>query len=265
MTPPAVTRRQINALPATVLAAQGRLHSVETCGTVDGPGIRTILFLQGCLLQCRFCHNPDSWDRRKGRPISVAQALDEIIPYQSFHQSSGGGVTLSGGDPLAQPDFSRALLDACRSLGIHTALDTAGGIPLERSQPVLEAADLVLLDLKHSDPDGHQWLTGVPQARPLATGDYLAEHGKPVWVRTLLVPGITDHDAHIHWLADTINRWPNVERVDVLGYHTMALPKWERLGKISPLVDTPPTSDAVLQRARQVLSDAGCPVSGLAP
>jgi pyruvate formate lyase activating enzyme len=233
---------------------------VETCGTVDGPGVRTVIFLQGCRLACRFCHNPDTWNRCAGKLVTVEDLLDEVIVYRAFHESSGGGVTLSGGDPLAQPEFAQALLVALSMLGVHSALDTSGGRPIEIVRPVVDAADLVLLDIKHSDADQHLWLTGVPMHHSIATGDHLASTDKPTWIRHVVIPGITDSDDHFNRFAQLVSRWPNVKRIDLLPYHTMHLEKWTALGLANPLAGTPSAGPELINRARKILADRGLPV-----
>lgn len=252
--------RRLAQVPLELRRVQGYLHSYETCGTVDGPGIRTVAFLQGCKLSCKYCHNPDTWREKTGHPVLVAEVLREIMAYSPYHESSGGGVTLSGGDPLAQPEFATALLQACRAAGIHSALDTSGGRPLDISQPVLDAADMVLLDIKHTDPKTHQWLTGVPLVNSLATGDYLAANNKRTWIRHVVVPGITSSDQHFDRLAEIIGMWGNVERVDLLAYHDMAISKWEALGIPYALKGTPNADEDLMNHARARLQSKGLPV-----
>ncbi|MFG0247292.1 MAG: pyruvate formate-lyase-activating protein [Phycisphaeraceae bacterium JB051] len=253
--------RALSRVPLSERQTTGRLHSIESCGTVDGPGIRTVIFLQGCYLSCRFCHNPDTWDRQCGQQVTVEQLLHEVMPYRSYHQASGGGVTLSGGDPLAQPEFAQAFLLTLRELGIHSALDTSGGRPLNISQPVIDAADMVLLDVKHTDAQSHIWLTGVPQHNVLETGSYLAQVNKPVWVRHVVIPGITDDEAHFHRLGELLKQWPNVQRVDLLAYHTMHLHKWKALGKTNPLEGVPDAPQETIDHAKKILMQYALPVS----
>ncbi len=255
-----MSRPDITRVPLARRQITGRLHAIESCGTVDGPGIRTVIFLQGCRLACRFCHNPDTWNLNGGRSASVEDLLREVVRYRTYHKASGGGVTLSGGDPLAQPEFARQVLLALRDTGIHSALDTSGGRPLEVTGPVVDAADMVLLDIKHTDPERHQWLTGVSIDYSLATGDHLAATGKRVWIRHVVIPGITDGDEHFELFAALMKRWPNVERIDLLPYHTMHLEKWTALGKCNPLEGTPPADPAALDRGRRILRDRGLPV-----
>ena len=177
----------------------GRIHSVESFGTLDGPGVRYVVFLQGCPLRCLYCHNPDTWATGGGTETTVPELMRRIESCRNFIRS--GGVTLSGGEPLMQPDFSRALLESCREAGSHTALDTAGSFPLARSRAVIDAADLVLLDIKALDPELCVRLTGRDGGNTLATLDWCEESGKPVWIRHVLVPGLTLDRARLEALA----------------------------------------------------------------
>jgi pyruvate formate lyase activating enzyme len=253
--------RRLATLDRALRETLGQVHSIETCGTVDGPGIRTVVFLQGCLLTCRYCHNPDAWERGGGRPVRAEDLARELLAYRPYHQASGGGVTLSGGDPLAQPAFSSAILLLLRELGIHSALDTSGGRPLRTAAPILEAADLVMLDLKHTDPERHHWLTGVPLTHPLASAGHCAAIGKPVWLRHVVIPGITDGEDHLHRLGELIAQWPNVLRVDLLPYHTMHLHKWAQLDMANPLEGVPAATEAMMVRARAILRDHRAPLA----
>lgn len=219
----------------------GRIHSIESFGTLDGPGVRFVVFLQGCPLRCLYCHNPDTWDARGGRETTVSALMKEIGSCRNFIRS--GGVTLSGGEPLMQPEFSRALLDRCREAGIHTALDTAGSLPLERSRPVIDAADLILLDIKALDPALSRELTGADNANALATLDYCEETGKPVWIRHVLVPGLTLDRAKLEALAAFLEPYRCIEKVDLLAFHKMGCFKWRELGLSNRLRETPGASE----------------------
>lgn len=240
----------------------GSLHSVETFGTLDGPGIRYVLFFQGCHLKCLFCQNRDTWERRPGRVVTVDEVMDELRRYRTYFDSSGGGVTASGGDPILQPDFVAELFQAARGEGIHTALDTSG---LTRITPkvtrLLDHTDLALLDLKHIDPERHRELTGRSNELVLAFADHLVERGIPAWIRHVIVPGYTDDPDDTRRTARFIAGLPNVERVDLLPYHEYGKHKWEALGAEYPLEGISPPSEESVQRVREVFASEGLPVA----
>lgn len=224
----------------------GYIHSVETCGTVDGPGIRFIVFTAGCPLRCLYCANPDCRHLADGKLVSVDALIDEIQQYRPYMQASGGGVTVSGGEPLFQPEFVREIFKRCQELKIHTALDTSGFCELSKAQPVIEFADLVLLDIKSFDPTTYHQVTGVNIEPTLTLARYLDRIHKPVWIRFVLVPGLTDDPQNIAGLADFLATLTNVEKVDVLPFHKMGEYKWEQLGYEYWLKDTPtPTAEQV--------------------
>jgi len=216
--------------------AAGRIHSIESFGTLDGPGVRFVVFFQGCPLRCLYCHNPDTWDVAGGRAATVPDLMRQIESCRNFIRS--GGVTLSGGEPLAQPEFARALLERCREAGFHTALDTAGSFPLEQSRPVIDAADLLLLDIKALDPALCRELTGRDNANELATLDYCERIGKPVWIRHVLVPGWTLERMKLEELAAFLKPYRCVKRIDLLPFHKLGCYKWKELGLGNRLRDT---------------------------
>ncbi|MBN2643263.1 MAG: pyruvate formate lyase-activating protein [Victivallales bacterium] len=211
------------------MECSGRVHSYESCGTVDGPGLRFVVFLQGCPLRCQYCHNPDSWSASGGRVVSVGEVVNEIVKYRSYMRFSGGGVTLSGGEPLMQPEFTAALLRECRTRGIHTALDTSGYAALRHSAQVFEYSDLVLLDIKAIRDDVYQTLTGRELHNTLETAAYLASRNIPVWIRHVLVPGLTDDDIMLGELADYCASLGNVSQVEILPFHQIGEYKWQEL------------------------------------
>lgn len=240
----------------------GRIHSIETFGTVDGPGLRYVLFMQGCLLRCQFCHNPDTWKRSEGKQVSVAEIIKEIEDYQPFFEAAGGGVTVSGGEPLLQLDFLAALFRELKQRGIHTAIDTSGGCysssPTFRKKldEVLDLTDLVLLDIKQINEDKHQKLTGMSNRHILDFAAYLDERHVPVWIRHVLIPGKTDIDEDLTKLSRFISTLTNVEKIDVLPYHQLGVYKWKELGLDYPLEGTePPTEDRV-ENAKRILHAA---------
>lgn len=242
------------------MQATGRIHSVETAGTVDGPGIRYVIFTQGCPLRCLYCHNPDCRYISDGKQVAVDELLEDIQKYTTYMRFSGGGITVSGGEPLIQPHFVKAIFQRCHQLGIHTALDTSGFTKLEVAKPVLEEADLVLLDIKSFNPETFFKVTGIPVEPTLEFAKYLCEIGKPVWVRFVLVPGLTDDPKNIEGLADFIAKLNNVERVEVLPFHKMGEYKWEQLGYDYQLKDTQPPSPEEMQRVVKIFAQRGLKV-----
>lgn len=209
----------------------GRIHSLETFGTVDGPGIRFVLFMQGCALQCRYCHNPDSWDTAAGRAMTVEEVLAEIEPYVDYYRASGGGITVTGGEPTLQAPFVAQLFKACKERwGISTALDTSGFCDPTHAQELIDVTDLILLDLKLMNRQGHVELTSQPNDRILAFAKEMSRRGKRLWIRHVLVPGLTDAADDLQALGEFIGSLDGVEKVEVLPYHRMGVYKWQQLG-----------------------------------
>ena len=231
---------------------QGRIHSIETCGTVDGPGLRYVIFTQGCPLRCQFCHNPDTWKMSDGKTMTVEELVADILDYLPFFQASGGGVTVSGGEPLLQCKFLVELFKELKKHGIHTTIDTSGGCfntsphYLKMLDDVLELTDLVMLDIKQIDPEKHKRLTGMTNDKILKFAEYLKEKNVPVWIRHVLVPERSDFDEDLHALRAFIDTLPNVEKIEVLPYHKLGVYKYEELGLDYPLEGIePPTEDRV--------------------
>ena len=209
---------------------KGKLHSFESCGTVDGPGIRFIVFTQGCPLRCKYCHNPDTWKMKDAKYERTTDfVMNEILKYRGFF-ANNGGVTVTGGEPLMQPDFVEELFMKCKKEGIHTALDTSGYIFNERVQDVLKYTDLVLLDIKCMNANEYKELTGVDLDPTLKFAKDLSDIGKPMWIRHVLVPGITDRDEYLENLADFVKELKSVEKVEILPFHKMGEFKWKELG-----------------------------------
>lgn len=209
----------------------GRIHSLESFGTVDGPGIRFVVFMQGCPMRCAFCHNPDTWDPQG--PVQYEwtpeQLVEEVNRYRSFIKT--GGVTCTGGEPLVQADFVTEFFRLCKAEGHHTTLDTSGAMPLtDKIKAVIDQTDLVLLDIKTLDDSSHKSYVGMDRANNQAFMDYLQEIGKPTWIRHVVVPGYTDDDDKLHALASYVAQYSVVERVEILPYHTMGKYKYEQLG-----------------------------------
>lgn len=223
----------------------GYLHSVETGAAVDGPGMRVVLFLSGCLFRCSYCHNPDTWKLHNGRLVTLDEAVAEVSPYARFLKRSGG-VTLSGGEPLMQAAFAGALLRRLKDeFGLHCALDTQGFLHAGVDDDWFDPVDLVLLDIKHSDPDAYQQLVGQPLQPTLDFARRLVRLGKRMWIRYVLVPGVTDGEEDIDRLGEfLVSLGSLVERVEVLPFHQLGASKWESLDMDYPLADTPvPTAE----------------------
>ena len=230
----------------SITATTGRIHSIETFGTLDGPGIRCVLFFQGCPLRCKFCQNRDTWDPREGREIGLEELAGEVLAYRGYYDSSGGGVTATGGDPLLQASFVGALFRRLKAEGIHTALDTSGyGSLTENVRELLRATDLVLLDLKQLDDTIHRDLTGVSNRSVLEFARYLAARDRPLWIRHVIVPGYTANAESAAATAGFVAELGSaVKRVELIPYHRLGVHKWEALGKQYPLAGTnPPTAE----------------------
>lgn len=231
-----------------------RVHSVETFGTVDGPGIRFILFLQGCPLRCKYCHNRDTWTGAGGTERTVEDLLAEIKRYVPYFNTSHGGVTVSGGEPLFQAAFVTELFKELHKIGIHTALDTAGSIPIsDQIKELLEHTDLVILDIKHINDEKAKDLTGLSNKNTLNFAKYLNENNIPVWIRQVLVPGYTDDEEDLKELKKFIDSNSNVERVEILPYHKLGEFKWEKLGEEYPLKGVEAPTEEEIKKAKEIL------------
>ena len=239
---------------------EGIIHSVETCGTVDGPGIRFVVFTQGCPLRCLYCHNPDCRHFEDGKKTTSAELIAEIKKYRSYFQSSGGGVTVSGGEPLMQPEFVSSIFKGCHEIGIHTALDTSGYVYLETAKPVLEHTDLVLLDIKSFNPEIYKQVTSVSLEPTLIFARYLAQINKPTWIRFVLVPNLTDPVDNVRGLAEFVATLGNVERVEVLPFHKMGEYKWEQLGLNYQLKDTQSPTPELIEQVTNIFKTQGLQV-----
>ena len=214
---------------------RGAIHSLESFGSVDGPGVRYVIFLQGCAMRCRYCHNADTWDPSTELWMEADELLDKAERYRSYWREDGG-ITVSGGEALLQIDFMIELFIKAKQRGINTVLDTSAQ-PFSRREPfftkfkeLMKHTDLVLLDLKHIDDEQHQLLTGHSNKNILDCAEYLSEIGKPVWIRHVLVPGITDDDRYLHRTAQFIGTLKNVQKIEVLPYHSLGAYKWKELG-----------------------------------
>ncbi|WP_064742657.1 pyruvate formate-lyase-activating protein [Edaphobacter aggregans] len=226
----------------------GFLHSFTTGSTVDGPGVRVVGWTTGCQWRCLYCHNPDTWNMSNGIPVTLAHATEELRKYRHGLKIMSGGFTLSGGEPLMQDRFAVKLFTAAKSMGIHTALDTNGFFGNRLSDTELEQIDLVLLDIKMWDPERHRHLTGMDNAPVLDFARRLAEHKRPVWVRFVLVPGLSDDAENVAHIARFSAGLGNVERVDVLPFHQMGRFKWKELKLNYTLDDVQPPSVDTIER-----------------
>lgn len=230
---------------------KGYIHSTESFGAADGPGVRFVIFVQGCRMRCAYCHNPDTWKIGGGEEMSADELIGRALKYKSYWKK-GGGITVSGGEPLLQIDFLCELLKKAKEKGIHTTIDTAGN-PFTREEPffgkfreLMEYTDLVMLDIKEINPKRHKDITGFDNSNILDMAKYLSEIGKPVWIRHVLVPETSDFDEDLDKLGEFIEGLSNVERVEVLPYHTLGKFKWDNLGIKYRLEGiNPPTAERV--------------------
>ena len=236
----------------------GFIHSTESFGTVDGPGVRFVIFLQGCPMRCKYCHNPDTWKMNTGTVRSAQSLIQDYERNRAFY--ARGGITVTGGEALMQIDFLLELFALAKEKDIHTCLDTSGityypgsssyNVKLDK---LMELTDLVMLDIKHIDPDGHKELTGHDNAGILAFARYLAAKKIPVWIRHVVVPGITDDEGQLTRLGRFIGRLPNVKALDVLPYHVMGVSKYKELGISYPLEGVEAATKAQAEKARQII------------
>ena len=229
---------------------KGRVHSFESFGAVDGPGVRFVIFFQGCPLRCRFCHNPDTWAFEGGTEYTSDELVEKVLPYRLFYRS-GGGVTLSGGEPTAQHEFVTELLNKLRAENIHPAIDTSGGIPLSVCRDAVDAADMLLLDIKSIDPDMSRNITGNPDTlkNEKEILEYCEAQHKPVWIRHVVVPGLTLDETQLRALGDYLRVFECVKRIEPLPFHKLGEHKW--LPGLYTLTDTePPTAEQMAEASR---------------
>lgn len=236
---------------------RGFLHSMQTGSVVDGPGMRTVIWTTGCLLRCLYCHNPDTWHMKDGKPVTIDDVMSEVGKYEKFMAITNGGVTISGGEPMVQAPFVARILRECRKLGIHTALDTNGFLTERFSDEDFESVDLVLLDIKSWLDETHLRATGRPVKPVLDFARRLERLGQPTWIRLVLVPGLTDGVENVDGLARFVSSLSNVERVEVLPFHQMGARKWEALEKPYPLKNTMPPSPELIERVLRQFRDHG--------
>lgn len=239
----------------------GKVHSIETFGAVDGPGVRFIIFLQGCRMRCRYCHNPETWQGNQKEQYTLRSAEDvfkEALRYRTYWKN-GGGITISGGEALLQLDFVLAVFSLAKKKGVHTTLDTAGN-PFTREEPffskfkqLCDVTDLFILDLKEMDDEKHKKLTGYSNKNILDMATYLSDQGKHMWIRHVLVPGLTDEESGLIALREFIQTLQNVDRVEVLPYHVLGVPEWERLHIPYTLRNVNPPTEEEVKRAEKLM------------
>jgi pyruvate formate lyase activating enzyme len=226
----------------------GYVHSWEVGSTVDGPGLRFVAFLTGCLLRCQYCHNPDTWHKHNGHQVSVSRAMKRIASFASVLKMSQGGVTLSGGEAVVQHKFAMEIFRRCKKLGLHTCLDTAGRLGDKLTDEDLMAIDLNLLDIKSGDPEIYEKVTRQPLKPTLEYAQRLSALGRPTWIRFVLVPGLTDGYDNVEKLADFVANLKSVERVEILRFHQMGREKWHKLGLAYPLENVEPPDPELTER-----------------
>ena len=237
---------------------KGYIHSLESFGSVDGPGVRYLIFTTGCAMRCQFCHNPDTWNMNSGTLYTADELIDKAWKYRTYWGSKGG-ITVSGGEPLLQIDFLLELFQKAKERGINTTLDTCGN-PFTREEPffskfkeLMNVTDLVILDIKEIDESKHKKLTGWSNLNILDMAKYLSEINKPVWIRHVLVPGGSDNDEELIRLNEFIKTLSNVDRVEVIPYHDLGIFKWEKLGIAYPLINVKPPTKERVENAKKLL------------
>ena len=223
--------------------AEGYIHSTESMGTVDGPGIRFVIFTQGCPLRCQYCHNPDTWKLKEGKKVSTEALMEKIIKIKPYIERSGGGITISGGEPTMQPDFILDLLKKAKAEGLHTAVDTSGFVDAAEFKKILPYLDLVLLDVKTMDDLKHRDLTGVSNQKTLNIMELLEAEKQPYWIRQVIVPGITDDLKEMQKFAEYLQQKKYLEKIELLPYHDLGKHKWSNLGLDYKLTDAEPPSE----------------------
>jgi pyruvate formate lyase activating enzyme len=238
--------------------AFGYCHSYETSSRYDGPGLRAVLFVSGCLLRCSYCHNPDTWHLKDGSYMPVQQVLGRLSDFAPSLVSLGGGLTISGGEPMVQLAFTRRIFKGAKDMGLHTAIQTSGFLGDRADESYLSAIDLVLLDIKSSDPDTYRRVTGRDLAPTLRFAERLASMGKPVWVRFTLVPGATDDPANVAGIAKFVAPMKNVEWIEVQPFHQMGGFKWKAMNLEYKHADTQPPTRELVNRVIGQFRDAGC-------
>jgi pyruvate formate lyase activating enzyme len=232
---------------------KGRIHSIESFGTVDGPGIRSVIFFQGCSLRCRYCHNPDTWDRTWGMEVQSEDIVEKVLRFKPFYGQQGG-VTLSGGEPLLQPDFAASILKECKEKGLHTAVDTSGWVESSSLDKVLPYTDLLLLDVKAVNSAEYEWLTGKNDKKFRLALERIMKKRQELWLRYVVLPGVNDSPRHLDEFKKLLDDLgPCVKNVEFLPYHCLGIPKWEKLGLTYSLDQLkPPSLDQIEQMKKRI-------------
>lgn len=240
------------------MSVKGYVHSLESFGLVDGPGVRYVVFLQGCKMRCKFCHNPETWAAEGGEEYTAEELFKKAYRYKNYWKQNGG-ITVSGGEPLLQIEFVTEFFTLAKQKGINTVLDTAGqpfsenAEWLEKFKALMEVTDLVMLDLKEMNNDLHHKLTGVGNENVLKMAKWLSDNNKSMWLRHVLIPGVTDGEVGLHEMKRFIDTLKGVERVEILPYHTLGLFKWEKLGIPYPLDGVRTPTDEEVRKAEEIL------------
>lgn len=232
----------------------GRIHSIESMGLVDGPGIRVVVFFQGCSLRCKYCHNPDTWEYGGGEEYTASELVDKIKRYKPYFETSNGGVTFSGGEPLRQPEFLIEALKLCKQEGIHTCIDTSGfGVGMY--DEILKYTDLVLFDIKELTKENYKKVTLMNIDESLKFLEAVQRNGTKMWIRHVVVPGLTDGEEHIRELKEFISTLKNVEKVELLPYHILGVNKYEKMGIKYPLEGVEPMDKEKIKEYEKILNE----------
>ena len=233
----------------------GKIHSFESMGLVDGPGIRFIVFMQGCRLRCLFCHNPDTWNPKEGTNWTSEDLMQKILRFRPYFESSGGGVTFSGGEPLLQPEFLLEMLQLCKKNGIHTTIDTSG-VGKGNYSEILEYTDLILLDVKHTDPEKYRYVTGETMDEFLRFMQAYRASKTEAWIRAVITPGINDTQDYIMDLWDFVKKIPRVKKIELLPYHVLGVHKYEEMGMQYRLEGVEPMDKEQTRKWQDMLNKA---------
>lgn len=230
----------------------GQVHSLQTLGTVDGPGVRTVVFMQGCPLRCACCHNPDTWETGGGRECTAEELLQKVLRYKEYFKESGG-ITLSGGEPLLQAEFTCKVFSLCKENGIHTCLDTSGCILNDAVRALLAQTDLVLLDIKYTDPALYKKHVGCELQSVLDFLAYLASHNIPTWLRQVIIPSVNDSEENILRLKELAARHPNVQKIELLPFRKICASKYEEMQIKFPFGERPEADKALMEKLNHIL------------
>jgi pyruvate formate lyase activating enzyme len=249
-----------NELVDEEAGAFGYAHSYESASRYDGPGLRVVLFMSGCLLRCVYCHNPDTWHLKDGTRVSAQHVIDRLGDFASALRSLNGGLTISGGEPMVQLEFTRRIFMAAKRMGLHTAIETSGFLGERADKAYLSAIDLMLLDIKSGNPETYKATTGRDLQPTLRFAERLAAIGKPTWVRFTLVPGVTDDPDNVDRIARFVAPMKNVEWVEIQPFHQLGAFKWKALGLDYPMANVSAPSAVVVERVRDQFRSAGCRV-----